>query len=741
MATRKKPSGELPLRFTVNLQEDAPALTLHLFSAGGTHLGSAPVEDGEATLSVPAEFDGRPGTVYLGPTAEAEEPAPSIGRLNRLGAHREPIRILKDDPRFEFTVPDVFWPTWCLCVVKGRLVKRVTLPDGTQAEQPVCNARVTICEVDRFPILIERLPDDILDRLRDDLIVDGPWPPIPLPWPIDAPLEPVPPIDPLILDRLRTVGRDAREPFVPQGASAKATRALPGPRAALSESQLAALRSLPSGPALRNLVIDLADILKYWICHLPYLWSYYTKDCIKTVEVDEDGRFSTVIFHDCDDQPDLWFKVEQFNDGTWEVVHQPTLACGTRWNYECGTEITINLPGARACEAPDYDVPAGVTQFVLPHSIGHTRIWGDPPGSPTAPNGWLRQDGRVTYATGTYLGMLVDAPFGHVLEFRHDDSYFIPNSGIKYYRYSWRRRVPGGPANTGAADTSWTPIATPLARGYRMEYNDGTLPTYESYPVGPDNVGGHAGLFEFKPVSPPPRPTDPSTVVAREWTSGNLSETAAKWDTNGAAPAMSDTNTSDDAGTFEVKIEVFDEHGNQVAPGAGTFSFLLRNADGSTTRHTTPGEVQGGAYVMLVHVDNNRPISELPQPSIGGVAASDDCGFLRYEAGDQIRIRFLADHPNDEAVFDLDVKRGSNLLGAASTTPPYVETASTTAAPYAQVGAFYRHDFAPVDLVGPCVNAAFAAHLRVHGKATNGYHRLGYDSVELIAFALAESED
>ena len=736
MAAEKKQRDELRLRFAVDVDDDAPPLMLHLFSAGGRSLGSARVEDGEAALSVPADLDGRPGTVYLGPASEEHGGEPSIGRLERLGAHRESIRILQDEPQFEFTIPDFIWPRWCLCLVRGRLVKRVTMPDGTREEQPVCNARVTICEVDSFPIFIRRLPDDVLERLRDDLID---WPPIPEPFPDDPfprPRPPVPgpfPPDPAPFTRI-----DARALE-----NTRVAAALTEGRTALSESQAASLRRLPAGPALRNLIIDLADPLQYVICHLRYLWSYYTKDCITTVEADDDGRFAALIAHDCDDQPDLWFEVEQFVDGEWQVVHRPSLACGTWWDHPCGSEVTLDLPGAEGCDEPDYDVPPGVTQFVLPHSIGHTRIWGDPPGSPSAPTGWLQQDGRVTYAHSV-LGTLVDAPFGDVLQFRHDDSYFIPNAGIRYYRYSWRRHVPGGPANTGADDTSWTPMTTPLARRYRMEYNDGTLPTYESYVVGPEPVGGNTGLYEFKPVSPPRQDGDPpeSTIAAREWLHGNLGEAAALWDTNGAAPAISATNPTDDAGTFEVKIEVFDEDGDLVAPGSGTFEFLVRNADVSTVRHATAGEIEGGAYVMLVHVDNNRPTSALPQPSIGGTAASDECGFLRYEPGDQVRIQFHARHVNDEAVFHLGVKRGSNALAAASTTP-YVETSSSTAAPYAKAGPNgpYRHDFAPNALVGTCVNAAFAAHLGVYGKATNGFHRLGHDATELIAFALAETDD
>src|SRR5262249_1376642 len=153
-----------------------------------------------------------------------------------------------------------------------------------------------------------------------------------------------------------------------------------------------------------------------------------------------------------------------------------------------GDEIVLNLPRAVACEDPPYDVPPGVTLFVLPNSIASALIWGTPPLAPPAPNGWVRSDGYIDYQTGSPLGWLYNAPFGGALNFSQDDSYFIPSSGIKYYRYSYRRWTSSAGVNTGADDTSWTPILTPLTRGYRMEYSD-RLPTYESYPIVPIPVG------------------------------------------------------------------------------------------------------------------------------------------------------------------------------------------------------------------------------------------------------------
>jgi hypothetical protein len=385
-------------------------------------------------------------------------------------------------------------------------------------------------------------------------------------------------------------------------------------------------------------------------------------------------------------------------------------------------------------------VPPGVTLFVAPWAIGNTGIWGIPLGAPAAPQGMLRADGLVNYDAGSTLGMLQDSPFGSGLTFIHDDSWFIPSGAtpIRYYRYSYRRWQAA--PNTGPADSSWTPMLASQSRGYRLEYSD-RLPTYQAFPVGPTTVGGREGLFLFKPQLPP---NPGGTVVASEWTNGNLSEAAAYWNTHEAAPGMSETNVSDDAGTFQVKIEVFDAAGNQVLPGAATFQFINRNEAGTDTRLSTAAEVVAGAYVMKVHIDNNPVECDLPQPTIDGVGPNPNCGFIRYSSGDEVRLRYRAAHPNNRAVFGFGVIRGSNGLDIASTPTSRNEVAAasvpTGGSNYVlQLDGYYSQDFTPEKLVGPCINAAFSATVAVYGKAMNGYERIGYDGSKTIAFALAET--
>lgn len=712
----------------VNEDPNQPALEASLFTPSGTLLGRAPVEKGRAVIEVPVELEGRRVQVAVAPRPEQGRDGLSLAGLRRLGVPLQSGRVLAETP-VSIRIPGLV-PFTCWCHLRGRLVKRVTLPNGEIGEQVVCNARVTICEVDRVRLLIEKLPEFEIFRLRDDLLAELRRP---------FPVPPRPPVAAAVLG-------DAHGDAMPEARSQVLTAA---PRLDAGDAVLRLSAARPLALARRDLV-ELAPLVQIHICAIRWLWHRFTMDCLRTVHVDEQGRFDAWLAYPCfGDKPDLYFSVEQNQEGSWVSVYRPSVACNTHWDIDCDDEVVLNIPAAIGCDDPDYEVPEGVGRFVLPYSIGGTWIWGKPAGSPTpaAPHGWVRTDGLTNYDWAG-LGALYDAPFGASLTFYQDDSYFIPSSGIKYYRYSVRR--------AGSAD-DWSPISTPLGRGYRMEYSGGGLPTYESYPVGPFTVGAQTSLFEFKPLSPPPRATDPATVIAREWTSGNLSEAAAVWDTTQQAPAIDDDHPADSSGVFEVRLEVFSPTGVRVAPGPSTFRFLTLNEDRVTTRVAEAGsaadpmEVFDDAFYFRVHVDNNGVEADLPQPSLDGVGADPDCGFLLYHLdaapAQEVCVQFQADHPNDRAVFHFEIKRGSNRLDSASTppsgsTPNYVEVA-TSAAPngYSRLGVNgpYQRCFAPSALVGTCPNgaAAFAASLGVYGKATNGWHRLGYDGTRLIAFALS----
>lgn len=678
-------------------QDNPPALAVYAYSHQGRLLAAAPVQEGRAQLHLPGHLDGRTVDLVLGPPAPADGAMPDKAALLRAGAFRDTVRVLRDKPVASLHLtPDVL-TLFCICRVRGRVVKHVPAPGGGgTVERPVCHTRVHVLEVDRIPFVIERLPEIDLQRLRDELLDKLQPIPLPIPQPDPGPL-------------------------------------------ALRSATVTQLKSAHSTAHLRAQLKTLAPEILLHLCDLTWFHGFLRADEVLVLDGQDDGSFGGWLFHRCDDQPDLYFWVEQFRHGAWSTVYRPSLGCGTHWNYACGTDIVINAPQADACEEPGYDLPDGVTLFVTPWAIGDTGIWGRKSGAPT---GRVRGDGMVDYLAGG-LGLLHDAPFGGTLLFHHDDSWFIPSAStpITHYRYAVRRWSPI--PNTGAGDTSWTPLLTPQSRSYRLEYSD-RLPTYQSLGVGPSTLGGHEGLMRFRPQQPP---HPGGTVVASEWITGNPAEIAATWDTTVMAPGMSDTIATDLSGDFEVKIEVFDAAGHQVMPGPSSFQFLLLDEAGTGSRYAESGEVQGGAFVMRVKVDNNRCRADLPMPDIHGTGPNPNCGFMHYTAADDpVRLRFEASHPNQRAVFGFGVIRGAFGVPVATTSGPYVETAALSAptggAQYDRgPDGYYAHAFRADELLSPCMNAAFAANVAVYAKATDGTNRLGWllDAYRQIAFALAQS--
>ena len=234
----------------------------------------------------------------------------------------------------------------------------------------MCNARVTICDVDYIPLVIAKLPEREIFRLRDDLLARLPGIPVPPPP----------------RTRPRSDGSDDAwwTSDVRPGAGLLANVTTP---AVFNMNALAGIATSTSVGHVRQGLNDLADMIVFHICDLVYLWPFFSVECLTTLYADSDGRFGSFLVVECDERPSLYFSVEQFRDGAWHSVYTPSIGCGTYWNFVCGTEVVLNLPGADACEDPTYDPPPGVTLFVLPYAIGNTPIWGTPPPNRRFPEG------------------------------------------------------------------------------------------------------------------------------------------------------------------------------------------------------------------------------------------------------------------------------------------------------------------------------------------------------------------
>lgn len=737
------------IRFTVGLNFDGvtednqpPPSVVYAFGSKGELLNSAPVEAGQSSLSLPATLAGQTVRLVFGPRVEGADP-PTLASLKRVGAYEKRVRVDPQHPRLDLTLIQSIWIRWllCPCVVRGRLIQRLTLPDGSIRELPLCHARVKIYEVDPWPIIIRRLPDPIIIRLRDEWldIIRRPLP-IP-PEPISSLVESQAPLlQPLPSLRGETVVQasevtrrlpslEVKPLVVSQSESMALQLDLP------TQNKIRAIASTPSLVQLREGLVDLADLIRPYICLWPWLhpFFWYRADYVRTVEVDEEGRFETILLYWCfGDKPDLYFKAEQLQGGVWQTIYEPSVPCHTYWNYACGTEVTLTVtdPSAVAC-MPDDPVDTDYTTWVMPFAVGGTKIWGTPPLAPAAPAGWVKTDGTTDY------GGFVNAPFGGYLGFRHSYSDTIPGA-IKYFRWSYRKGTSG----------QWKHMAIPVLR-YYVKQSPGVLPSFPTYRLGPNTVGPNANLFEFRPLSPPPaEPGDPAGTTTYWPTDSALGDIYSGFlDTPTLSP-----NVAAAAGQYQIKLEVFDAAGNQVLPSAGAFQFIVPRGvagDGVTilSRAAEASELDAGGFVFTLHIDNNKCTASLDLPAIGATSVADNCGFLRYDPTSPtgVTLGFHAQHPNQFAEFNFRVVRGSTFLSVASALDQ--EVAAIAAGAYTgDSNGNFSHTFGrslllcgPADPTSCCVNAAFAEHLYVFAKATTGWgHRISaYDAEALQAFALA----
>ena len=760
------------LKLTVNVRLDQtqgkelPKVMAYAFDATGQFLTAEPVskgEQGHVKLELPSELAGTTVRVVLAPPQTEEQDdvpqwmaklirgdevtkvTPSLASLSRKGGYEKRIRLDAEDSILNLVVFTPDWTKWilCSCVVQGRLVKRIPLPDGTTKELGVCHACVKIYEVDKVPKIILRLPERDLYRLRDDLlrILEKP-----LPKPVVFPPPPPPPPEQMqgLAGIMSHAGRG--EALLPGSAVTTQVIPLPSPEpgsAMKFSAELSALGNrIPvelepifraaSASQLRSALLAKTEILAFHICAIEWLWYWFSTDLIRCCCTDEQGRFQTTISYHCaGDKPDLYFKAVQCGVGT---IYDPGVACHTHWDYACGTEVVLETddPAAITCVPPDpVDPPPGVSLWVMPWGVGGIRL------------DQIKPSGLTDFSDGN--GTWVDSPFGGRLGFRHGYSSGIPYSvpdKPAYYRWRYNKLSDAG------SETDWREFAAPVAETVVRHFVDYDLahpelpPTFPAYPLGPKEKN-HMNLYEFKPHQPP-------TALPghkREWPVDD-------WFADIYSGILKSENlpsgVANAAGKYKIKLEVYDKDGNLLTP-PGAFDFIVPTGlaeDKVTilTRKANPSEIEGGGFVFYLHIDNNQCEAEIYEASVNGVSAGP-CGFMSYGPGDDVHLSFKARHPNGFGRFKFTVVRGSagyvttacapaNPGGVAWANAPLVT--DTPVNGFARVASVFAKDVDESVMRDGCEKAAFGENLYVKATATNGWDRLsGLDAHAVPkAFAL-----
>ncbi len=765
------------LTLTVNVRleqaegKELPEVMVYAFDSHGLFLGAVPmpnVEQGQVKLQVPPILAGTTVRVVLGPAKaeELEEVPPWMASLLRRGeAQRETLSLASlvrrraYEKRFRLDVeenildmkiqpPD--WTKWllCRCVVRGRLVKHVPLPDGTTQELGVCHACVKIYEVDKIPKIILRLPERDLFRLRDDLrvilekrlvkpeVLPSPFPPPPEPYLKAAPL--------LSIKERIPVGSinpqpEPPKPMVRRGVASLGPQPEPPDIAAETWAKLESVFLATSAKELRSALVAKADIVALFICALERLWYWFHTDLIKCCCTDEQGRFETTIWYRCiGDKPDLYFKAVQCIGGTLHTLYDPGVACHTYWDYECGTEVVLETddPAAITCVSPEpVELPPGVLSWVMPCYVGGVRLDN------------IKSTGLTDFTD--HNGTWVDAPFGGRLGFRHGYSSDIPDDAVgKPFYYRWQYNKLDSLGN----ETEWRDFAPPVAETVVRHYVDYDLahpelpPTFPAYTLGPKEKNG-MHLYEFKPKKPPEPAGHKTEWPVDDWFGDIYSGILQSENLPGGVLHA--------AGKYKIKLGIYDKNGTQINPGPGTFEFIVPTglaADGVTilSRKADAGEIQDGGFIFYLHVDNNKCEAEIYDANVNGVAAGD-CGFIGYNAGDDVRLSFRAHHAHGFARFKFTVVMGSSGYRTVACAPdnPHVAWANAPLVTDDPVNDFIRNaasvftkDVDEAAIRDDCSKAAFGENLYVAATATNGWVRLsGLDASALPkAFALEPKE-
>ena len=736
------------LKFTSGFEgrpETELTVVAYVFDQRGVLLASAPVKKNQVQIEI--KDDGqRPSRLFFASPSPSSstnrDKSITLDDMERLRAY-EPMWSF--DPRrsdYELLpIPEIHWKwwLWCSCRVRGTVVRPVDI-GGEHHEMPVCHARVHVCEVDRLYLLIPRLPDDIIRRIRDELLEL-------IEIPIPRPPEPDPPpfrFNAAIRDlSARNVAKMQTAAVALQARSLQAhaqvmlnPQPLP-PKAMLTDVPFILKSGLASASIhiIRQTLLDNLVLIRPYLCYWPWLWPYFYRcDEVAVVDTDSQGRFDTTIWYLCaGDHPDLYFWVEYSIGGVWTTVYHPPIRCNTHWDYACGSEVTIRVTDPRVpwCGDPNPLPGKQVAVMLIGNGVSMPEI--------------------QRASAGVNEGLtLTGEPFGGSLEPHVWFGDALIASGITHYRWSYRRLTlaDGVTASVG----SWHAMDKDVVRHYAEVLADSTL-TFKPYLLGPDPAFAGQNLFKIRPVSPPLNPG----AVSSSW----APEVDARENTAGAfflSHLLDGGNPSTGAGKYELKLELFKSDGSpvnlstegillKVPTSAGPFGPGTVNTELVAHSPALPGDMEDRvirdgagkivAFRLVLRVDNNHCEAEIYPVSVDGHTA-DDCGFTQYhdKTSSNTYVSFKARHPNNFATFSFTIARGS--VGVVETASGSVSSNPSTVGGYARSAASVYSNNVPVaDLLGTCSKAAFAENLHVDALATDGWSTLDYLDADAIPVAFA----
>jgi hypothetical protein len=692
----------------VSSGDTRPDAAAYAYSAGGKLLDTKPLDaKGNATLKLPLSAQATSVRVLVGPRLPKET---GLDEVLRRGAQESHLRVEARSARLslDFTILRDDWLCWLrsACTVRGTLLKRV-VSGGVSLDLPVCHARVEIYEVDPLWILLPRLPDEILQKIRD-IIIDPRRIPEPIPGPDPAPF---------------AIRSAPVSEHVMDDATASALKT------ATASTELRFLAQTGSRLQFEQALVRNAIIVRPLLCF--FYPRFVTMQKVGETFTDDCGHFRTLFFNGCHnaDTPDLYFKAYQRIFGFFEVpIYAPTpIACHTWWDYVCGTEVTLHTTSPFAVTCSPCPPVIGPENWVLFTAIGNHSvhgIFGGGAGGASSANWGLTESG---------------APWGGVLRPRLDfDNSLRETLGVLYYEISWRRGTSG----------AFTPLNAEVYRHYaHMVGSDLVIDPYRLGP-NPILIGTETHqLYEIPPAVPPVGQWTIANAVT-DTENGEFNSTIASRGLSYNIDGTVVSGAVDEAGLYQIKIELFDASSNVVDLVANNIHFVVPNtSDLSGTIHTVeassvaqPGGgtlIVGNALILTLHIDNNHTWAGLGAPTTPVGAADACCGVVHYEPTDSVDMPYTALHPHGYATHALQIFRSATQILPTITGGVGNFTITETVSDMMTLARPAECLDKPV-----CTLAAFGEHLEVYATATDGWgSNLGYNSAANRAFALAPVEE
>ncbi len=621
-----------------------------------------------------------------------------------------------------------FWP-FCNCRVTGKVSKWFHI-GNTWKQKAVCRARVHICEIDAIRYWIYQIPDTIIARIPDVILRPEEIFKVPIPVPGPSPF-------------LRSSRAIAATPQGNIFKSASSDQLLMEAASRLPELNFDIRQNFASGNInlIRETIINNYVQLHPWFCLWPVFWPWlYRCNELAVVYTNATGRFDTNVSYRCfGDKPDIYIWVEYYINGAWTVVYNPPIPCNTLWDYACGSNISINVtdprvPGDCCCNC---GIPG---ELVWVRSIGSANVIHinqDP--LPLAPDGQLQAFDRIGLSNFLTTPADYRRPFGSTISFYMGFGSDLPNAGIFYYRWRYKK--------TKAADLtdvsgSVEYLNTLLKKEYSYEINVGgdIIPSHDNVKIGPQDPVG-LGATQNLYIIPPPLPSGaPFNIASQnpEWYERTHNTTTISFN---SADLMSNGVTGGD-GLYEFTLELFNQAGELLTNlPRNTFkvSDVADEDNGIPAPDkllVNPNAATADAFKMLVRIDNAVCNSKIfPVNADGNPASVDCCGFVKYKHPDgseaDLDLSFLASHPNNLATFSFNVVKGTcGDVAGAGAGGVVIDSANG----YLLTSGIYKKHFTPSALLGACYaggtgKAAFAETLTVETLATNGYTRVyAYDA-------------